>query len=190
MGLWGSAWHPRVAIWWAKSALTCQFSLLYGPECRHHVILEKSFFSKYLIILAAKGHPSGARKAFRRVLSVLWSKRKASHEGFSLAARAARARLAPFLGPFGGWKSCHCVSFHFLGVQYGDLASPPKNDFFQIFINFTGQKGAAGEELLSGLQLLSKHAKMTGKRGFSSIFHASGPENMELHHENSQATSQ
>ena len=59
---------------------------------------EKLKFSSFFTFLAARGPPRGARMKIRRVLSALWRKRNASHEGICLVAGAGRGHLASLGG--------------------------------------------------------------------------------------------
>ena len=78
---------------------------------------------------------------FRRVLSALLRKRKASHEGIFFVAGAGRGHLAPH-GELLVANKVRIVSvFDFFGVQSGVLVSPWKTRFFENYHVFGGQKG-------------------------------------------------
>ena len=79
---------------------------------------------------------------FRRVLSALWSKREASHEGIYLVAGVGRVRLASLGGRLVSKKVLIVSVLSFFGAQHGVLVSPWKTRFFMIFGIFGGQKGS------------------------------------------------
>ena len=116
----------------------CDFS---GVQKRVLVWLWKSLFCRILILLTAKGHPSGARMTFRRVLSALWSKRKASYERFCLVAGPARGHLAPFGGLLVAKKVVIMSIFTFMGSGMEFWCHPGKLDFSTFSSFLAAQRG-------------------------------------------------
>ena len=78
---------------------------------------------------------------FRRVLSALWSERKASYEGFCLVAGPARGHLAPFGGLLVAKKVVIVHIFTSLGSILQFWWHPGKSIFFTFSTHF-GATGA------------------------------------------------
>ena len=83
---------------------------------------------------------------FTRVSGALWSKRKASHEGFSLVAGAVRLHLAPHGGDFVAKKVFIMPFFSFLGSRMEAWCHPGKLDF-SLFLTFLAKQIIANRRL-------------------------------------------
>ena len=106
-------------------------------------------------------HPSDVRIRFARVLSALWSKRKASYEGLFLVAGPARGQLAPFDGLLITKKLLLCP-FPFLWGPEWNSDITMENSFFAHFDIFCGQMGTpAGDARMRLKRVLSALLEQT-----------------------------